>query len=60
MQAGDLVKFDPHLYPTLDRKLGVLLGRTGNKDQWEVLIDGQIHPYFIGLVEGIEVFSASR
>tara|TARA_R100001377_G_scaffold72375_1_gene48170 strand:+ start:33 stop:215 length:183 start_codon:yes stop_codon:yes gene_type:complete len=60
MKVGDLVKFDTHLYPKLDGKLGVLRGhRDGNRNQWEVFIDGRIHPYFL-CVEDLEVVSESR
>ena len=60
MKVGDMVKFDTHLYPKLDGKLGVLLGRRdGNKNHWEVFIDGRIHPYFLS-AGALEVISESR
>ena len=60
MKVGDLVKFDTQIYPRLDGKLGVLREhRDGNKNQWEVFIDGRIHPYFVR-VEDIELINESR
>ena len=48
MKVGDLVKFDTHLFPKLDGKVGVLTRhRDGNKSQWEVFIDGRLPPYFL-------------
>jgi len=60
MKAGDLVVLSPYLYSKYEGKLGVLIRRRHiNAGQWEVAIDGHIHPYFV-CIEDLEVVNASR